>query len=45
MTDLGNTTTDPDTIDGAATPDGTYLYVQTGATGRIDSFRGLKGRR
>jgi 6-phosphogluconolactonase (cycloisomerase 2 family) len=37
--DLGHTMTDPGTIDAAATPDGTYLYVQTGATGTLDSFR------
>jgi 6-phosphogluconolactonase (cycloisomerase 2 family) len=37
--DLGNTMTDPGTIDAAATPDGTYLYVQTGATGTLDSFQ------
>jgi hypothetical protein len=37
--DLGNTMTDPGTIDAAATPEGTYLYVQTGATGTLDSFQ------
>jgi 6-phosphogluconolactonase (cycloisomerase 2 family) len=39
LTDLGNTATDPGTIDAAATPDGTYLYVQTGLNGTLDTFQ------
>ena len=30
---LGNTPTDPGTIDATGTPSGRYLYVQTGAEG------------
>ena len=36
---LGNTATDPGTVDAAATPDGRYLYVQTGLNGIVDGFR------
>ena len=39
LTPLGNTATDPGTVDAAATPDGRFLYVQTGADGIVDSFR------
>jgi len=35
---LGTTATDPGTIDAAASPDGAYLYVQTGAAGNVDEF-------
>jgi 6-phosphogluconolactonase (cycloisomerase 2 family) len=38
-TDLGNTATDPGTIDAAATPDGAHLYVQGGFNGTIDTFQ------
>lgn len=36
---LGNTTTDPGTVDAAASTDGHYLYVQTGGKGIVDEFR------
>lgn len=39
ITALGNTTTDPGTIDSAASPDGRYLYVQAGANGTVNEFR------
>jgi 6-phosphogluconolactonase (cycloisomerase 2 family) len=32
------TATDPGTVDAAATPDGRYLYVQTGRNGVVDEF-------
>jgi 6-phosphogluconolactonase (cycloisomerase 2 family) len=32
------TATDPGTVDAAVTPDGRYLYVQTGANGVVDEF-------
>lgn len=35
---LGNTPTDPGTIDATGTPSGRYLYVQTGAEGILDEF-------
>jgi DNA-binding beta-propeller fold protein YncE len=35
---LGQTATNAGTVDSAATPDGRYLYVQTGAAGIIDEF-------
>jgi DNA-binding beta-propeller fold protein YncE len=38
LTLLGQTVTDPGTIDAAATPDGGFLYVQTGVNGIIDEF-------
>lgn len=38
LSDLGQTATDPGTVDAAATPDGAYLYVQTGLHGIVDSF-------
>jgi 6-phosphogluconolactonase (cycloisomerase 2 family) len=34
----GNTTTDAGTVDSAASSDGKYLYVQTGAVGIVDEF-------
>jgi 6-phosphogluconolactonase (cycloisomerase 2 family) len=36
---LGQTGTGPGTVDAAASPDGRFLYVQTGATGAVDAFR------
>jgi DNA-binding beta-propeller fold protein YncE len=38
LTLLGLTATDAGTVDSAATPDGQYLYVQTGAAGIVDEF-------
>ena len=35
---LGNTTTDPGTVDASASSDGRFLYVQTGAAGIVDEF-------
>jgi 6-phosphogluconolactonase (cycloisomerase 2 family) len=35
---LGQTATDPGTVDAAATPGGAFLYVQTGGNGIIDEF-------
>jgi 6-phosphogluconolactonase (cycloisomerase 2 family) len=39
LTALGNTSTDAGTVDAAATPDGHYLYVQTGGSGIVDEYR------
>lgn len=39
LTPLGDTATGPAPIDAAATSDGQYLYVQTGADGGVDGFR------
>ncbi|WP_327069831.1 lactonase family protein [Kitasatospora sp. NBC_01250] len=39
LTPLGNTATDPGTVDAAASTDGHYLYVQTGGKGIVDEFR------
>ena len=39
LTLLGSTPTDPGTVDGAATADGRFLYVQTGGSGIVDEFR------
>jgi DNA-binding beta-propeller fold protein YncE len=36
---LGTTGTRGGTVDAAASPDGRYLYVQTGAEGGVDAFR------
>jgi 6-phosphogluconolactonase (cycloisomerase 2 family) len=36
---LGNTATDAGTVDGAASSDGQYLYVQAGKTGMVDAYR------
>ena len=36
---LGNTSTRGGTVDAAASPDGRFLYVQTGAAGGVDAFR------
>jgi DNA-binding beta-propeller fold protein YncE len=38
LTLLGQTATDSGTVDSSATPDGRYLYVQTGGTGIVDEF-------
>jgi len=38
LTLLGDTTTDPGTVDAAVTNDGHFLYVQTGAEGNVDEF-------
>jgi 6-phosphogluconolactonase (cycloisomerase 2 family) len=35
---LGNTGTDPGTVDAAVSADGSYLYVQTGGQGIVDEF-------
>ena len=35
----GTTPTDGGTVDAAASPDGRYLYVQTGLEGKVDAFR------
>ena len=36
---LSTTTTDAGTVDGAVSPDGRYLYVQTGGAGIVDEFQ------
>jgi 6-phosphogluconolactonase (cycloisomerase 2 family) len=36
---LGKTSTGAGTVDAAITPDGSLLYVQTGAAGNVDAFR------
>jgi 6-phosphogluconolactonase (cycloisomerase 2 family) len=38
LTDLGNTTTDPGTVDAAASNGGQFLYVQTGGNGMVDEY-------
>jgi 6-phosphogluconolactonase (cycloisomerase 2 family) len=38
LSSLGTTPTHPGTVDSAASRDGRYLYVQTGATGTLDEF-------
>ena len=38
LTLLGQTSTDPGTVDSSATPDGRFLYVQAGGTGSVDEF-------
>src|SRR6516165_9076804 len=38
LTLLGQTATDPGTVDAAAAPGGAFLYVQTGANGIVDGF-------
>jgi len=38
LTNLGSTVTDAGTVDASATPDGQYLYTQTGAKGIVDEF-------
>jgi 6-phosphogluconolactonase (cycloisomerase 2 family) len=39
LTLLGQTGTDPGTVDAAAGPHGRYLYVQAGGNGIVDEFR------
>jgi hypothetical protein len=39
LTLLGQTATDPGTVDAAATPGGRFLYVQTGGNGVVDEFK------
>lgn len=36
---LGNTPTGAGTVDASVTPDGHYLYAQTGGAGAVDAFR------
>jgi hypothetical protein len=36
---LGNTSTDPGTVDAAASSGGQYLYAQTGGQGIVDEYR------
>jgi 6-phosphogluconolactonase (cycloisomerase 2 family) len=36
---LGATSTDPGTVDAAASPNGQFLYVQAGKDGNVDEFR------
>jgi hypothetical protein len=38
LTLLGQTATDPGTVDSSATPDGRFLYVQAGGNGNVDEF-------
>jgi 6-phosphogluconolactonase (cycloisomerase 2 family) len=38
LTLLGQTPTDPGTVDSAASPGGRFLYVQTGGSGIVDEF-------
>jgi 6-phosphogluconolactonase (cycloisomerase 2 family) len=38
LTLLGQTATDPGTVDSSATPDGRFLYVQAGGIGSVDEF-------
>lgn len=38
LTLLGQTPTDPGTVDAAVSPGGRYLYVQAGGTGSVDEF-------
>lgn len=38
LTSTGTTATDPGTVDAAASSDGRFLYVQTGANGIVDEF-------
>ena len=38
LTLLGQTSTDPGTVDAAVTPGGRFLYVQTGGNGVVDEF-------
>jgi 6-phosphogluconolactonase (cycloisomerase 2 family) len=39
LTLLGNTSTDPGTVDASSSNGGDFLYVQTGANGIVDEFR------
>jgi 6-phosphogluconolactonase (cycloisomerase 2 family) len=38
LSPVATTTTDPGTVDAATTPNGQFLYVQTGASGAVDEF-------
>jgi 6-phosphogluconolactonase (cycloisomerase 2 family) len=38
LTDLGNTATDPGTVDASASIGGQFLYVQTGGNGVVDEY-------
>ncbi len=38
LTLLGQTSTDPGTVDASASPGGQYLYIQTGGNGIVDEF-------
>jgi 6-phosphogluconolactonase (cycloisomerase 2 family) len=38
LTLVGQTATDPGTVDSTATPDGRFLYVQAGGNGTVDEF-------
>jgi 6-phosphogluconolactonase (cycloisomerase 2 family) len=38
LTLLGQTATDPGTVDSSATPDGRFLYVQAGGNGNVDEY-------
>jgi 6-phosphogluconolactonase (cycloisomerase 2 family) len=38
LTSIGQTGTDPGTVDSAATPSGRFLYVQTGGQGIVDEY-------
>jgi 6-phosphogluconolactonase (cycloisomerase 2 family) len=38
LTLIGQTATDPGTVDSAVTPSGRFLYVQTGGNGIVDEF-------
>jgi 6-phosphogluconolactonase (cycloisomerase 2 family) len=40
---LGQTSTDPGTVDAAVSPGGRFLYVQTGANGIVDEFSVSQG--
>ncbi len=39
LTLIGNTSTDPGTVDATVSSDGRYLYVQTGGNGVVDAFQ------
>jgi hypothetical protein len=39
LSSLGHTATDPGTVDAAVSPNGHFVYVQTGAKGIVDAFR------
>ena len=38
LTDIGNTPTDPGTVDAASAQGGHYVFVQTGAESKVDEF-------
>jgi 6-phosphogluconolactonase (cycloisomerase 2 family) len=39
LTLLGQSATDPGTVDASVSPDGRFLYAQTGGSGTVDEFR------